>query len=353
MLLVVAIAFPTSAAVIKNVELKGEIQTIASDVKYSKNNMFAHGAKTRAIAGFSFDVAEVVKANLLFQYVYAWGDHNYTNNGFDNAKGMKLANANLVFSNLFDALEVTIGRQFYGEDDSTIIYFGPGHYTVENDLYARALDGVKFAYSDDIKSITLLAGKVADVTNGYVEGIVPNVRLVSNVFGGDAKLRVTDNFTAQAYLYDFADGTLTDGFYSVSASEYYGVEWEHVGVWGSKLALDTETFRMSAEYARNFAGKRLIKEHGSGHAGYEGISEIGTGYLVKADLSVDAQTVTTRGSFVYVKEGFISQGNYSPGLLMGRNWNLLSGLFWYSAEGGYACSMLGLITGQLTSGRYL
>ena len=168
LLLAAVVAFPASAAVIKNVELKGEVQTIASDVKYGMYETYNRGAKTRALAGFSFDVVEDVKANLLFQYAYNWGDHNYTNNGFESAEGMRLVNANLVLSNLFCCLEATIGRQFYGEDNSPIIYFGPNHYNAEGMGLATALDAVTVRYSDDFKTFTLLAGKVADLSKGYV-----------------------------------------------------------------------------------------------------------------------------------------------------------------------------------------
>ena len=78
LLAVAVVALPSSAAIIKNVELTGEIQTIASDVKNSKTTQkwyynYNRGAKTRALAGLSFDVAADVRANVLFQYAYMWG----------------------------------------------------------------------------------------------------------------------------------------------------------------------------------------------------------------------------------------------------------------------------------------
>ena len=177
LLAVAAIALPSSAAIVKNVELTGEVQTIASTTKHGalrydsdlSDDVRAYnaGAVTRAMAGLSFDLVEDVKANLLFQYAYAWGDNNYLNNGFENAKGAKLANANLVFSNLFGALEATIGRQFYGEEDSAVMYFGPNHYNAEGGL-ATALDAVTVRYNDDVKSFTFIAGTVADMTKGFI-----------------------------------------------------------------------------------------------------------------------------------------------------------------------------------------
>ena len=337
LLLVAVIAFPANAAVIKNVELKGEVQTIASDVKananfmsWLDNNWYNRGTTTRVLAGLSFDVVEDVKANLLFQYAYGWGDNNYLNNGFEDAKGMKLVNANLVFSNLFDMLEVTIGRQFYGEDGDPIIYFGPNHYNAEGGL-ASALDAVTVRYSDDTKALTLLAGKVADLSNGFLAAWWDDIEEVrANIWGADFKLNVADGLTANVYGYDV---TGLDEYWK---KEYYGPLADdankHVGVYGAKLGWTTDTFRASAEYARNFAGHRLVKEHKD------------TPYMVKADIAADIEAFTARGTFLYAKSAneqyedsfpFFSLGNYAPGLLIGHRLsaNMEESIFNYSVDG--------------------
>jgi len=340
-LLAITMSWPVSATVLSNVEVKGEIQTIASDVKNGLEwDIYNRGAWTRAMAGLSADLVEDVTANILFQYAYQWGENNEENFGFSNGEGIKLVNANVALHNLLCAFDLTVGRQFYGEDGSAVIYFGPNHYNAENGAYATALDAAKLTYSDDVKSVTLLAGRVADVTGGYVNAMVPpgySAGLESNVFGGDVKLNVTDNFTMQGYLYDFTDANsvISDGTDTEAHHVPARMEWDHIGVWGTKLALNTEAFRASAEYARNFAGKRFIKEHGAGHAGLEDQTEFGTGYMVKADIAADIKAVTARGSFVYAKEGFLSQGNYAPGLLMGHVYsaNMLYNIFNYSELG--------------------
>ncbi len=303
LLLAAVIAFPASAAVIKNVELTGEIQTIASDTHHALPNegkefKYSRGAKTRAIAGLSFNVVEDVKANVLFQYAYDWGDHNYTNNGFDNGKGMYLANANLVFSNLFGSLEATIGRQFYGDENSAVMYFGPNHYNAEGLNYARALDAAKLVYSNDTWTATIIGGKIANWTvdnmnvNKYDDYEVA-------MFGADVKANLTDALTAQVYGYDFQ---------GKKEKLYYGYQWygedTHQGFYGAKISFAPEAFRMSAEYARDMAGSRVFKEHAD------------TGYMVKADVATDIEAVTVRGTFLYSKHFWNAYGNYVPGLLM-------------------------------------
>ncbi len=343
-LLAIAMSWPVSATVLKNVEVVGEIQTIASDVRHDRaEDMYNRGAWTRAMAGLSADLVEDVTANLMFQYAYGWGENNEDNHGFSNADGMKLVNANVTLHNLLCAFDLTVGRQFYGDEDSAVMYFGPNHYNAESGYLASALDAAKLTYSDDVKSLTLLAGRVADVTGGFINEMMHEVNpaasgsLGSNVFGADFRLNVMENVLAQAYVYDFTDGTMfiNDGIEEEERHVPAEMEWDHVGVWGTKLSFAPEAFRASVEYARNFAGKRAFREHGSRHAGMDDWKDLGTGYMVKADLAADMNAVTARGTFVYAKEGFLSQGNYTPGLLMGNVFSrgMLQNIFFYSDEG--------------------
>ena len=323
LLLVAVVAFPANAAVIKNVELKGEVQTIASTIDNNIGDFFYHGAKTRAMAGLSVNVWKGIELNTLFQYVYAWGDDNYTNNGFANADEMKLANANIAFTNLFDSLDVTIGRQFYGDEDSPVIYFGPNHYNVENSLYANALDAVRADFHSDSLNVTLLAGKIADILSGYTRefiGMMLAHRLETRaiIWGGDVKWQVSDSLKAQVYGYDLSNLTVrnyTTG-YDNPLSFFPNMDGiEHVGVYGAKLSWSTDTLRMSAEYARNMYGSRALKERKD------------TPYMVKADIAQDIGAVTARGTFLYGKEKwgetgyrsvpFLQMGNYRPGLFIG------------------------------------
>lgn len=335
-LLVAAVLLPVAANadILKNVKLTGEIQTIASDVKTNIDTpwgttWYNRGAKTRALAGLSFDVVEDVTANVLFQYAYNWGDNNYTNQGFSNADGVKLVNANVVLHNLFCNLEVTVGRQFYGEDGSPIIYFGPNHYNAEGMGYASALDAVVATYGDDVKTLTLVAGKVADATNGVLSLMTPDREVRYDLYGADFKLNVTDALTANVYGYDIADARLYDYSTVPPTISPTDPESRHMGVYGAKLGWTTDAFRASAEYARNFMGHRLVKETKD------------TPYMVKADIAADIKAITARGTFLYSKTNsdgnmpFISLGNYAPGLLVGHNLSagLMQSIFTYD-EGG-------------------
>lgn len=311
-LLAIAMSWPVSATVLKNVEVIGEIQTIASDVHHNEYADYNSGASTRVLAGLSADLVEDVTANLLFQYANAWGDNmdlegktvqSYWNN-------IKLANANVVLHNLFCAFDLTVGRQFYGDEDSAVMYIGPNHYNAELNGYVNTIDAAKLVYADDVKTLTLIAGTIADHT--AVNPWNPEYADEKyDLFGADFKWNVTDALFAQVYGYDFtAKGD------DVDPDEHAD---KHEGFYGAKLGANMEAVRASVEYARNFGGKRLIKEHKD------------TGYMVKADLAADMDALTARGAFVYAKQGFDAVGNYTPGLLVGH---LYGGDIWdYSAEG--------------------
>ncbi len=309
LLLVMTMAWPVTASadVLKNVDLKGEIQTIASDVRHNTRAAGAYnsGTNTRVLAGLSADLVEDVRANILFQYVTAWNGDTQGDTVQDYWNNVRLAEANVVLSNLFCCLEATVGRQFYGDENSAVMYFGPKHYNAEPEfLVAESLDAVKLFYSDDLKSFTVIAGKTSGLgEQGGHDG--------ASFYGMDFKLNLTDAFSAQVYGYNFRN---------VAAFNGQAYEEKDSGFYGAKVAFAPEAFSVSAEYARNFAGDRLVKE---GH---------NTGYMVKADAALNVlEKVTPRATFLYAKEGFTAFGNYMPGLLVGQK--LGGDIFAYSDEG--------------------
>jgi hypothetical protein len=310
-LLAIAMSWPASATVLKNVEVVGEIQTIASDVSHNQAGFYESGASNRVLAGLSADLVEDVTANLMFQYANAWGDNDdnegkSVQNYWDN---VKLVNANIVLHNLFCAFDLTVGRQFYGDEDSVVMYVGPNHYNAELNDYVNSIDAAKLVYADDVKALTLIAGTINDFA-AWSRPLAP-VDAKYDMFGGDFKLNVTDGLTAQVYGYDFT----ARGDVPAALNED-----RHSGFYGAKVGMNVEAVRASAEYARNFGGHRLVKEHKD------------TGYMTKIDLAADMNAVTARGTFLYAKEGFEAMGNYTPGLLIGH---ILGGdgIWDYSNEG--------------------
>ena len=324
-LLAIAMSWPVSATVLKNVEVVGEIQTIASDVRHQPDNilgdnLYNSGAWTRAMAGLSADLVEDVTANFMFQYAYMWGDNNKDGEGFSSADGVKLVNANVTLHNLFCAFDLTVGRQFYGDEDSAVMYFGPNHYNAEAGAYAQALDAAKLTYGDDTKAFTFIAGKIAD-TDDDVDGdyFLPGTEYDSEtvIMGADFKYHFTDALMAQVYGYNFNNFRYKANGIEVIPQDR---DNDNVGLYGIKLAGNMDIFRASAEYARNYGGHRLFKEHKN------------TGHMLKLDVAADIDAFTARGAFLYANENFWAFGNYTPGLLVGH---VLGGSLWdYTLDNG-------------------
>lgn len=287
LLVAALVAMPASADVLNNVELKGEVQTIASDVRTGVGSVYNSGTNFRVLAGLSADLVEDVRANVLFQYNDAWLS-NYAGAPIqDYWNKVNLAEANVVLSNLFDCFEATVGRQFYGDEDSAVMYVGPNHY-VFNMNRAPSLDAAKLTYSDDFKSVTLLAGKLVYPTS---TSALKN----ETIYGADVRLNLTDTLKLQVYGYD----TKT----SEAATAYHK---KHTGFYGAKATFAPEAFALSAEYARAFQGHRLVKEPKD------------TPYLVKVDASLNLAAFTPRATFYYAKGDGFGMGNYYPSLLVGH-----------------------------------
>lgn len=290
LLLAMTMAWPVtaSAEVLKNVDLKGEIQTIASDARHDKNAVYKSGTNFRVLAGLSADLVEDVRANVLFQYNDAWlsgTEGNTVQNYWDE---VRLAEANVVLSNLFCCLEATVGRQFYGDEDSAVMYLGPNHYVFGMNK-APSLDGAKLVYSDDFKTFTMLAGKlVTYVTPATVDDNW-------TVYGLDLKLNLTDTLTAQVYGYDFMN------------SKYDAArEKRHNGFYGAKATFAPEAATLSAEYARGYEANRLFREGND------------SPYMVKVDAALNMDVITPRAAFYYAKGVVSPFGNYYPGLAVGH-----------------------------------
>lgn len=293
LLLAMTMAWPVtaSAEVLKNVDLKGEIQTIASDARHDKNAVYKSGTNFRVLAGLSADLVEDVRANVLFQYNDAWlsgTEGNTVQNYWDE---VRLAEANVVLSNLFCCLEATVGRQFYGDEDSAVMYLGPNHYFFGMNK-APSLDGAKLVYSDDFKTFTMLAGKLVTYTTVGSSTVVDDNW---TVYGLDLKLNLTDTLTAQVYGYDFMN------------SKYdAATEKRHNGFYGAKATFAPEAATLSAEYARGYEANRLFREGND------------SPYMVKVDAALNMDVITPRAAFYYAKGKVSPFGNYYPGLAVGH-----------------------------------
>lgn len=287
LLLAVAFAVPAFAGnVFSNVDTYGEIETVGITTSIRPDYK---SVANRVLFGVSMDLVEDVRSNVTFAYANVWDgvQGDTVQQYFDN---VIVDEANVVVSNIFGSIETKIGRQFYGNENSTVMYWGPRHGNYGNIFVPESLDGALATWSNDNAAISALYAQLADGTDTRLTGI--NFDYAFN-----------NNLTLGAYWYDY--------------SEYIFVD--HLGIWGANLAYQNEGTKVGVEYAKNYLG------HVFGHNN--------EGWMLKADgainLDMEGMALTPRLSYYIAEKDYVSTGNYAPGIFLGNaNGPLDDGLNW-------------------------
>ena len=281
LLLAMTMAWPINAAIVDNVDAIGEIEVIGANNNAQMSD--ANGAASRVMAGLSAELTEDVRANVQFVYNTAWDGASEGKDLNTYQNQIYLAEANMVLSNLMDRFELTLGRQFYGDEDSALLYFGPRHgYMAALSSPVTSLDAAKLTYADDVKALTLIAGKTQNSLEAARE---------ADFYGADFRMNLTDTIKAQVYGYTYKNNVWNDEFQ---------------GFYGAKLSMMPEAGALSVEYARSHSGDRLVKESHDNP------------YLVKVDGSLNMDAFTPRAAFIYQKGTVSEYGAYAPGLVYGK-----------------------------------
>lgn len=315
-LALVAVTVPAKADVLKNIKSKGEIQVLGtwddnmSQFTASPESKYAQ-TSVRVLYGISAGLTQDVKANLTFIYYNMWGNEGEEagkslNNYFDE---VNIIEGNVQLFNLFCALDAKIGRQFYGDEDSAVIYFGPNHYNSEqrDARQATAIDAVNFSHVGEVISWNFIYGKVVELEGdpGIPNSDFRRDDVDTSLIGFDIKAKISDAFQLQAYIYDIREKYLLDIDPAI-AGEY--VDDDHTGFWGVKPSFTTDAFAISAEYARNFDGDRFAYDVNRDMVKVDGALFLG-------DFTPRAQYYRNNGDDL---NGFTSLGNYRPGLIHGQ-----------------------------------
>ena len=302
-----------------NVETYGEIQTIGTLSKgfVNGNN---RDVSNRLIFGMGMDLVEDVKANVTFLSSSYWGTYRptymYAPENHDTLSDylnyIVVAEAYVTLGNVFNALDVKVGRQFYGDENSAIIYFGPTHYKGRiNTTRCRpnygcgpvndspSIDAAVLSYNNDMLALNVVYSKLRERNVNWNYNPTNGGDLDTSLLGFDAKYTMNDNLFLQAYLYDFRYGVM-DTVGTILPSIY------HLGIYGAKVGYTDDAIKAGLEYARNYEG---------------GYFEYNDGWMVKADASMgvkmDNMDLTPRIGYVHSEQGFFSYGNYAPGIYFG------------------------------------
>ena len=144
-----AMVAPAFAA-FDNVQITGDVQTIGLAIEGQGTNAILpdtvseRGTTSRVLFGVGADLVEDVTAKITFAHEKMFGDYGRVGNTLTGGTGVldntRVAEAFVNISNVFDALEVKVGRQFYGDEKSAVMYLGPiNGYAGDN--YYRSVDG--------------------------------------------------------------------------------------------------------------------------------------------------------------------------------------------------------------------
>ena len=323
-----------------------------------KLNSNYSGVTTFITAGLTFDIIENISADFSLAYSTGWGEGNKFLGLIDNPNGsatkgdsiqsyldnIRVQTANVTINKLFDVdgLSIKVGRQYYGDEDSSVMYFGVRH---DQPLFGlnlpligfdnvSSVDAATVYYEkDNIKANFIYAnlGKVLGVPLN-VDGLI--VPLISQeayevygidlgrdttVIGADAKfLNIADILNVQVYAYDIESPIVA-----------------HYDIVGVKPSVEVDGLKASVEFAMNFAGNDPF---GTGDLFFESFPVKSGGNLIKADVSYDLEKkakvragFAVQGGTEGVKEylngeypgklsvkPFVNFGNYVPGMVFGQ-----------------------------------
>jgi len=255
-----------------------------------------------------------IVASFSIGYTNVWGDYSaYSISGAPISdeynqgilQSIRIVEANAAFNRLFDAdgLSLKIGRQFYGDYDSLVMYFG-----IRRDLPGVAANGNNGAITSIDAITAYYEGERVKIN--AVFGVAENNSLASHsnsnetIRGFDFKyFNIGEIIDIQAYFYD------TENIY-----------YKHYDIVGTKGTFHKEindnNLKISMELARSFGGKKVLADD----------EDSVRANVIKLDGSFEITEIklTPRASFGLLggynedsraNEYFRTFGNYYPGLI--------------------------------------
>ncbi len=215
MLAVAAVMFMPAIASAQ-INWYGQFDVMGSMDRWQGATNFANEysyTNSRLFVGANFGLEENIEANVALAYIGSWGD-NYLagqqiNNSSDTGLLSKtvLAEANLVFKNLFDndRLTLKVGKFYYGEKGDSIFYVGlrdmwKWGYAYSayswNSAFDGGMDGAQLTYDDKEKvKVDLVYSKLSN-ENSTVNSSKINMIILNGNY------KINDNICVKGYLYD-------------------------------------------------------------------------------------------------------------------------------------------------------
>ncbi len=215
MMLIAAVMFMPAIASAQ-INWYGQLDIMGSMDRWQGNTNFADEysyTDSRLFVGANFGLEENIEANVALMYRGSWGDNYLAGQQADNTSDTGLlsktvlAEANIVFKNLFDndRLTLKVGKFYYGEKGDSIFYVGlrdmwKWGYAYSAYSWSSAfdggMDGAQLTYDDKEKvKVDLVYSKLAN-ENSTVNGNKINLVYLNG------KYKINDNICVKGYLLD-------------------------------------------------------------------------------------------------------------------------------------------------------
>jgi len=291
----------------------------------SYNDRIGH-ANTRVIVKLDWDVLDDVHARVTLVKGAVAADTRVYGGAAENLNTIQtntlLQEANVKIDKVMGLLDVTAGRQFYGEEGDLIVYYGP------RDAYGQRVDAIDMFRADwngEHMSVTGIAGKTADTLVTGLGNAATDLR------GVIVSCKMHEMVKPSAYVYNRV--THATGGSGASVPNNAGVvNGKNTNLWvtGLKAKVAVGGLTASVEYAKNFGEDRATFNNGG--LGPQSGSFKGWAFQTKAAYKVDLDNVgalnpwgefgmgTGDANFAHAGNGEFQSINtdYRPGGIYGR-----------------------------------
>ncbi|GAB1402267.1 hypothetical protein MASR1M68_11780 [Elusimicrobiota bacterium] len=262
LMMLVAVALFVPAMASAQINWYGQLDIMGSMERWQNGTNFEHQyshTNSRLFVGANFDLEENIEANIALMYKNSWGDNYLAGQQVNNANDTGilsktvLAEANLIFKNLFDndRLTLKVGKFYYGDKGDSVFYVGlrdmskwgysysdPSVVNTYNSFDA-GMDGAQLTYDDQEKlKVDLVYSKMSN-ENSNIQSEKVNVIVING------KYKINENICVKGYMYD----TESTGYPILG----YGNRSETLGI---KPMVKFGALTASAEFAQQYSSDK-------------------------------------------------------------------------------------------------
>jgi len=279
----------TSARNIRDFATRAPNNTATAALTTGTNNDRIGVANTRVIVKMDWDLLDDVHSRVT---LVKGADANARVYGgaAQSVSGLQdftiVQEANVKIDKLMGAVDLTIGRQFYGEEGDLIVYYGPRD---NFGLRLDALDIFRADWNGEHMSVTGIAGKLSDTRVIADSGLAGAANVATDLRGVVVSCKMWEMAKPSAYVYNRVSHSASS-IGAGPAGETSG-NGKNTNLWvaGLKAKIATGGLTASAEYAKNFGDDRTTFANGG--RGPQSAKFTGWALQAKAAYKLDLDSV--------------------------------------------------------------